>query len=303
VVPVYQSGDTNGNGLLDPGETWVFTAKGIATVGQYINLGTTTGTTLDPTTLTATDPDRYFGILEEIPVVPPIGIGKVDLLASSALAGAQGSLSGQTAFVDTLYEDVLGRAADPAGVTYWVGLLQAGFTRDQVAAGVWASPEHRAVQVTNLYRALLHRSADPAGLSYWGGLLLGGATEEQVEAGILSSPEYAKAHADAASFMSGLYNDVLLRALDAAGANYWEGLLKAGASRADVAAALLASPEAMGMGVARDYAAYLRRPLDSAGWQYWVPLALATSEPAMMAALGVLSSDAYFQTAQRLASA
>jgi hypothetical protein len=57
----------------------------------------------------------------------------------------------------------------------------------------------------------------------------------------------------------------------------------------------------MGLGLARDYAAYLRRPLDPAGWQYWVPLALAGPTPVETDALGVLASDAYFQTAGALA--
>src|SRR5262249_43407726 len=151
------------------GETWVYTATGIAVVGQYINLGTAVATTIDPTTLTATDPDRYFGILESIPVVPPTAVGKVDFLGSQLIAGASGDLMAQAAFVSALYEDVLGRPADMAGVNYWTGLLQAGFTRAQVAQGIWESPEHRGVQVDALYRALLHRPADALGRAYWGG--------------------------------------------------------------------------------------------------------------------------------------
>ena len=54
------------------------------------------------------------------------------------------------------------------------------------------------------------------------------------------------------------------------------------------------------MELARDYATFLRQPLDRDGWQYWVPLALATSKPAETAALGILATDAYFQTAQAL---
>jgi len=79
--------------------------------------------------------------------------------------------------------------------------------------------------------------------------------------------------------------------------------LQGGASREQVAAGVLASPEALGLGLARDYAAFLRRPLDPAGWQYWVPLALASPDSADAAALGVLASDAYFQTAAALAHA
>src|SRR5262249_11900804 len=157
-------------------------------------------------------------VTPSVHIVLPTAIGKVDLLASQLLAGAQGDLMAQTAFVNVLYVDVLGRVADVAGVNYWVGLLQAGFTRAQVAAGVWESPEHRGVQVDALYRALLHRPADPLGVAYWGGLLQAGQTEEQVAAGILASPEYALTHPDAASFVGGLYAAVLGRALDPAGA-------------------------------------------------------------------------------------
>jgi uncharacterized repeat protein (TIGR01451 family) len=303
VVPVYRSGDANHNGLIDPGETWVYTATGTAIAGQYLNTGTATARTIDPVMVTASDTDCYFGIRESIPLVPPTAIGKGDLLGSQLVAGPQGDPMAQAAFVSALYEDVLGRPVDQAGVNYWVGLLQAGFTRAQVAQGIWESPEHRGVQVDALYRQLLHRPADAAGRAYWGGLLLAGQSEEQVEAGILASPEYARSHPDAASFVSGLYADVLGRALDGAGAAYWEGLLQSGANRAAVAAGVLASPEAEGLGLARDYAAYLRRLLDPAGWQYWVPQALSTPAPAETDALGVLASDAYFQTAGALARA
>ena len=99
-----------------------------------------------------------------------------------------------------------------------------------LATAIWQSPEHRADEVAALYRQLLHRPADAQALAYWGGQLLGGQSEEQVAARILASPEYTAAHPDAASFAGGLYADVLGRALDRAGAAYWEGLLQGGAS-------------------------------------------------------------------------
>src|SRR5262249_8954784 len=46
--------------------------------------------------------------------------------------------------VATLYRAVLGRAPDPGGFSDWVHALQSGASRQQVAAGFWASPEHRA---------------------------------------------------------------------------------------------------------------------------------------------------------------
>jgi hypothetical protein len=235
----------------------------------------------------------------------PTQAAALALLSSDAYyrTTAEVAEAGQATLVKALYRDVQGRAADPAGVSYWVGLLQAGRTQAQVATALWQSPEHRALLVEALYRQLLHRPADALAQAYWGGQLLAGQSEEQVAARILASPEYYAAHPDAAAFVNGLFADVLGRALDGAGAAYWEGLLQVGASRQEVAAAVLASPEAVGMGLARDYAAYLRRPLDPAGWQYWVPRALASPAPTEAAALALLASEAYFQAADALAGA
>jgi hypothetical protein len=58
----YASGDTNGDNLLDVGETWVFTASGIAVEGQYGNVGTVTATGASSNTnVESQDPDHYFG--------------------------------------------------------------------------------------------------------------------------------------------------------------------------------------------------------------------------------------------------
>src|SRR5205807_2624811 len=63
-------GDANNNNLLDPGETWVFTASGTAIAGQYSNVGTTTGTgTSSNSPVTATNPDHYFGATPAVQIV------------------------------------------------------------------------------------------------------------------------------------------------------------------------------------------------------------------------------------------
>ena len=63
VTPVFQSGDTNGDDLLDPSETWLYEATGTAELGQYANVGAVTAT--DPvegeTELTDSDPSHYIG--------------------------------------------------------------------------------------------------------------------------------------------------------------------------------------------------------------------------------------------------
>jgi uncharacterized repeat protein (TIGR01451 family) len=63
LVPAFQGGDTDNDGLLDTTETWTYTASALATPGQYTNLGTAAGTAPpgDGRTVTATDPDNHFG--------------------------------------------------------------------------------------------------------------------------------------------------------------------------------------------------------------------------------------------------
>ena len=62
VTVTYVSGDTDGDTLLDPAESWTYTATGTAVAGQYTNTGTATGT--PPGGLpdvSDTDDSHYFG--------------------------------------------------------------------------------------------------------------------------------------------------------------------------------------------------------------------------------------------------
>ncbi|HTH07847.1 MAG TPA: hypothetical protein VL916_18340, partial [Ilumatobacteraceae bacterium] len=60
-TPVYVSGDTNGDGILDPGEIWYFRAVRAAILGQYTNVATARGAAGDAP-LVATDAANYFGV-------------------------------------------------------------------------------------------------------------------------------------------------------------------------------------------------------------------------------------------------
>lgn len=73
VAPTYVSGDTNNDNLLDLGETWLFTAAGVAVAGDYSNVGTATGSYQDTAghiaTPTDMDDSSYFGFAPQINVV------------------------------------------------------------------------------------------------------------------------------------------------------------------------------------------------------------------------------------------
>ncbi|HRE00651.1 MAG TPA: hypothetical protein PLV68_05095, partial [Ilumatobacteraceae bacterium] len=62
----YLSGDTNGNNLLEYGETWRFTTTSqlVVTAGQYTNVATAQGTPVTPEAepISATDPANHYGV-------------------------------------------------------------------------------------------------------------------------------------------------------------------------------------------------------------------------------------------------
>jgi len=62
VVPVYISGDVNGDNVLQPGEIWTYRTGGIAVAGQYANIGSTSGVTASGKVVTDSDPSHYFGV-------------------------------------------------------------------------------------------------------------------------------------------------------------------------------------------------------------------------------------------------
>lgn len=67
--PVYVSGDANGDGLLQVGETWLFRATGTAQIGQYANVGTVVGISPKQETVTDSDPSHYYGITSDETVI------------------------------------------------------------------------------------------------------------------------------------------------------------------------------------------------------------------------------------------
>ena len=82
-APRLVDGDVNGNGKLDPGETWLYTSDGVAgylaVEGQYGNVVTLTTTLPDGTTLTKRERSFHFGALAPLELVK--SVNPVDPLA------------------------------------------------------------------------------------------------------------------------------------------------------------------------------------------------------------------------------
>jgi autotransporter-associated beta strand protein len=195
--------------------------------------------------------------------------GDTDFAPSTSPAFSQVVASSPNeAYVTALYRNVLERLPDAVGFNFWVQQLQAGASRTAVASAFETSVEYRSLEVNRFYEVFLHRAADVVGKAFWVNALVSGQSEADVVVAFLTSTEYTAAHHDAASYVRGLYQDVLGHAADPAGASFWQDVVQRGAqSRGQVALSFLSSPEAYFQAIDSYYANFLGRPADSAGRQ------------------------------------
>jgi len=219
-------------------------------------------------------------------------------IGAYALAANPAAVSAEQNFVTHVYQELLGRAPDSAGLTNWTNLLTQGTSRIQIVAAIEAGREFRSMEVQNLYSRLLNRVADTAGLSACVNFLGQGHSITQVEDLLLGSNEYfaRRGGGTTAGFLQAVYRDVLGRAIDSGGAQDWGQNLANGLSRADVAAAILSSREAAADLVAALYQHYLNRPADPAGLNAFTT-ALQGRTP-LEAVIGrLVGSDEFYQLA------
>ena len=150
-------------------------------------------------------------------------------------------------FVTLLYNNVLNRAPDSAGLASWVDQLKTGsLTRSEVVLGFSESREFRNTtaqssvaatigdarqawtdDVFRLYQATLDRAPDLAGQLYWMANLARGMSYQDVIGGFINSVEFSNTYGDTnnTQFVTLLYNNVLNRAPDSAGLADWVGRL------------------------------------------------------------------------------
>jgi Domain of unknown function (DUF4214)/Fibronectin type III domain len=154
------------------------------------------------------------------------------------------SFSADAAFICATYEDLLNRAPDSGGLSYFEAQLAGGATRTKVANDILQSAEYKDDLVEAIYERYLGRAADPDGLSTYAGLLSSGSTQEQVIADIVGSAEFfSDAGSSNQGFVTLAYERILARSPDPGGLATYMGLLGRGAGRTQVAHDMLSSTE------------------------------------------------------------
>jgi Domain of unknown function (DUF4214) len=99
------------------------------------------------------------------------------------------------AFVNAAYQQLLGRAPDAAGISYWNFLLNFGVPRSFVLNGFITSPEYNTrvahrVTANLLYLTLLQRTGEPAGIHFWTVVQDFGVPMNSIIGSFINSPEY-----------------------------------------------------------------------------------------------------------------
>jgi hypothetical protein len=201
-----------------------------------------------------------------------------------------------TSFVTSLYTNLLNRAPDSAGLSFWVQQIQNGMPNHDVAKDFWESPEHRGIQVDFFYQTYLHRAADADGRAHWVNEFMNGdLTELPMAAVFLNSQEYLNNHSTPNAFISGLYLDILGRLPSTDEMNFWLNALAVNGAFA-VTGAILTSQESFTDIVAADYSKYLNRTPDASGLDHFLS-GLDTGQASVESvALDILGSVEYANT-------
>jgi hypothetical protein len=201
-------------------------------------------------------------------------------------------------WVAQVYEDVLNRAPELAGLNNWTAHLAAGASREQVVQGILVSPEYRTLTVNGIYEQYLGRPADAQGLQQDVQALNAGTTTDQIRADILGSDEYFSLRASntTSGYVAALYHDVLNRSGTASEVQSWVETQSADGGRIPLAMTFLTSTEANQVLVQGYYQKFLHRAADASGLSTFVQArANGATEEDVMAA--ILASDEYFTNA------
>jgi cyclophilin family peptidyl-prolyl cis-trans isomerase len=247
--------------------------------------------TTKPVTLTLTTGQNVSGVT--------IGNAVASTIVPINLVGATppAASDADTAYIDALYQDILGHAPDAAGLSYWLQQMSAGVSNTTMVTTIWDSTEHRSQEVEQFYETFLGRASDPVGKAYWMAAYNSWGTEQIEVAGFVGSQEFQTLHPDNTSLVNAIYNDVVERTPDSAGQSYWVNQLSSGTPQLQVLFSFIYGSEVSTALVDSFYSQYLHRAPDSASLQTWVNDLTTKALTADQVAIDILSGTEYFNDA------
>lgn len=173
--------------------------------------------------------------------------------------------------IPSLYQQFLGRDADDGGFDFWYDQLWDGLSHATMVESMLRLPEHATLTVSNEYQHILGRGADAGGLSYWASFLGAGGSPDNLRSLLYGSAEYhGNAGGTTNGFLDALYQDVLGRAPDPGGRDYWSNLIDSGRlNRTDMARVVLSMDEPIDVALTRLYNDLLDRGPSAGEVDFW----------------------------------
>ena len=228
--------------------------------------------------------------------------------STSSTPGGSSALllfSDNRVFVSQQYSDFLDREPDPNRFTAWVNALNSGLPKADMIEIFMDSGEFRIKGkfIAQTYLGILRRDAEYGGFRDCLDALLQGMSRKQIVQYFLNSTEFKSkfgSNLTNGEFVKRMYANVLLRASDTGGYNFWVGQLNSGQmTRAQVALAFLDSAEFQNLAVSQNrvdvsllYFDMLRRDPDAGGFSALVD-ALNSGFPLTSAINAFLMSAEY----------
>ncbi len=209
--------------------------------------------------------------------------------SGSGTINANQALDANHAFVQTLYNNMLGRTGKMAELNSWVTTLTTGGANGQanVINGIMRSDEALDRVIDQYYLEYLGRTSDAAGEAYWVKLIDGGMTLAQVQAGFLSSPEFLSDNNS--DYIQGLYRTFFNRTGSSTELAYWYAQLPT-LGLTGVALAFSQSPENRTAQVTGLFNEFLHRAPTAAELAQWA----AASGDFLTVEVNLLSSGGFF---------
>lgn len=154
-------------------------------------------------------------------------------------------LTPDQAFVNQVYQDLLGQPADPQSLATWSARAQQGVPLPVVVLLIEKTPAYLSVQVDQAYHTFLHRDPGAGEMLFGEALLSQGGTELQLDALLAGGSEYyLKNGGTNIGFLKGFYRDALgvtnvSNAVYGTAISEWLGVMDTGVSPAEVAYTIL----------------------------------------------------------------
>jgi hypothetical protein len=292
--------DLNGSGTFSPNDPTALTdangnfsfpgyAPGAANVFEEPIQSTTDHYAVVEET-TAADGTVSIGVLPISSIAP---VPLVDNSPTSTVPASQANL----AYVNALYEAVLGQAGSGKEFDKLVSELNKGKSRLAVAKAVINSPAHRQAEVNAYYQTFLHQAADGRAQKFVH-KLIAGAPEAKVVESILDSPPFRAQNQDPSVFASDLYIDVLGANGTAAEISSLALQLSARSKRRSVVEQFVQSAAVDIQIVDTYYSTYLHQLPNASDLSAMTQLLDRTHGSASKVAEQILASDEFYQQSQ-----